>query len=70
MVYRSTRGAALNWRKSSASGDESACVELAALGSSVLVRDSRDHSAGVIALGPAQWNALVDAVRGGDLDLD
>ncbi|NKZ02163.1 DUF397 domain-containing protein [Actinomadura latina] len=69
MVYRFTRGAALNWRKSSASAGGSDCVEVAALGSSVLVRDSRDPSAGAIALGRAQWNALVDAARGGDLDL-
>ncbi|NEA26825.1 DUF397 domain-containing protein [Actinomadura bangladeshensis] len=69
MVYRSTRGDVLNWRKSSASGNDSACVEVAALDSSVLVRDSRDHSAGVIALGRSQWNALMDAVRDGDLDL-
>ncbi|MFA1546798.1 DUF397 domain-containing protein [Actinomadura chokoriensis] len=68
MVYRSTRGVALSWRKSSASGDENTCVEVAALGPSVLVRDSRDHSAGVITIGHAQWNALVDAVRNGDLD--
>ncbi|WP_346042073.1 DUF397 domain-containing protein [Actinomadura chokoriensis] len=59
----------LNWRKSSASGSDSNCVEVAALDASVLVRDSRDHSAGVIALGRTQWNALMDAVRGGDLDL-
>lgn len=68
MVYRSNRGAALNWRKSSASADESACVEVAALGPSVLIRDSRDHSAGVIALGRAQWNALLTAVRDGAPD--
>ncbi|MEU5992107.1 DUF397 domain-containing protein [Spirillospora sp. NPDC047418] len=69
MVYRSTRGDVLNWRKSSASASETNCVEVAALDASVLVRDSRDHSAGVIALGHMQWNALVDAVRDGDLDL-
>ncbi|MFB4308338.1 DUF397 domain-containing protein [Actinomadura sp. GTD37] len=68
MVYRSTREAALSWRKSSVSGDDSACVEVAALGPSILVRDSRDHSAGVIAVGRAQWNAFVDAIRDGDLD--
>ncbi|MER7542760.1 DUF397 domain-containing protein [Actinomadura sp.] len=69
MVYRSTRGAALNWRKSSASASDSNCVEVAAHGPAVLVRDSRDPSAGVITLAPAQWNAFVDAVRDGDLDL-
>ena len=70
MVYRSTRGASLTWRKSSASANDSACVEVAVLGPSVLVRDSRDRSAGAVALGRAQWNAFVDAARNGDLDLD
>ncbi|MFA1538006.1 DUF397 domain-containing protein [Actinomadura monticuli] len=68
MVYRSNRGAALNWRKSSASTDDSTCVEVAALGPSVLVRDSRDHSAGVVTFGRAQWNAFLSAIREGDLD--
>ncbi|MEU8347739.1 protein of unknown function [Actinomadura meyerae] len=68
MVYGSNREAALNWRKSSASADENACVEVAAFGPSVLVRDSRDHSAGVIVLGRAQWNAFMDALRDGAVD--
>ncbi|TMR37553.1 DUF397 domain-containing protein [Actinomadura geliboluensis] len=69
MVYGSSREAALNWRKSSASVDDSQCVEVATFGPSVLVRDSRDHSAGVIVLGRAQWNAFMDALRDGAVDL-
>ncbi|MFI0484376.1 DUF397 domain-containing protein [Actinomadura sp. 9N215] len=68
MVCRSIRGTVLNWRKASYSQDSSDCVEVTALGPSVLVRDSRDHSAGVLALDSAQWNALLSAIQAGDLD--
>ncbi|MCP9980633.1 DUF397 domain-containing protein [Actinomadura madurae] len=46
MVYRSDLETALNWRKASASQDSNDCVEVAAQGPSVLVRDSRNRSAG------------------------
>nr|WP_141579045.1 DUF397 domain-containing protein [Actinomadura sp. WMMA1423] len=68
MVYRSTPRVVLNWRKSSASANDSNCVEVAASGPSVLVRDSRNPSAGHLALAPAQWQGLLTAVRNGDLD--
>ncbi|GAA2279940.1 DUF397 domain-containing protein [Actinomadura sp. NPDC048955] len=68
MVYRSTPRVVLNWRKSSASGGESQCVEVAASGPSVLVRDSRNPSAGFLALAPAQWQALLNTIQNGDLD--
>ncbi|NDU77841.1 DUF397 domain-containing protein [Actinomadura sp. DSM 109109] len=68
MVYRSTPRVVLNWRKSSASGNESNCVEVAACGPSVLVRDSRNPSAGSLALAPAQWQALLNVIQNGDLD--
>ncbi|MFI0366501.1 DUF397 domain-containing protein [Actinomadura sp. 1N219] len=68
MVCRSIRGTALNWRKASRSQSQNECVEVATLGPSVLVRDSRDRSAGVIALDSAQWNALLSAIHSGDLD--
>ncbi|QFG23743.1 DUF397 domain-containing protein [Actinomadura sp. WMMB 499] len=68
MVYRSTAGAALNWRKGSASREGGECVEVAATGASMLVRDSRDQDSGMIELDPAQWRGLVHAIRNGDLD--
>ncbi|WP_218010474.1 DUF397 domain-containing protein [Actinomadura chibensis] len=60
--------AALSWRKGSQSQTNDECVEVAALGPSVLVRDSRDTAAGVLALDSAQWNALVSAIQSGELD--
>jgi hypothetical protein len=68
MVYRSTRGAALNWRKGSRSQSGSDCVEVAAAGPAVLIRDSRDPAAGMLTLESAQWRVLVHAIRKGDLD--
>ncbi|TDC88168.1 DUF397 domain-containing protein [Actinomadura sp. 7K507] len=68
MLDRSSRGVALTWRKASRSLDKSDCVEVAALGPSVLVRDSRDSAPSVLALDPAQWSALVNAIQNGRLD--
>lgn len=55
----------IDWRKSSASGTQGECVEVAQQGSSVLVRDSRDPSGAVLVLGPEQWDALLGRVRSG-----
>ncbi|WP_329519141.1 DUF397 domain-containing protein [Spirillospora sp. NBC_01491] len=65
MVYQSIRGPELNWRKSSVSAPGDECVEVAALGPSVLIRDSHDHSAGTLVLDPAQWRAFVGGIRDG-----
>lgn len=68
MVNRSIRGSALHWRKGSASQEGKECVEVAATEASVLIRDSRDHSAGTLALNSAEWRTLIHAIRNGDLD--
>ncbi|MFD0903982.1 DUF397 domain-containing protein [Actinomadura sediminis] len=68
MVYRSYRGESLNWRKGSSSTNADECVEVAAAGPAVLVRDSHDHGAGMLELDSAQWRTLVNAIRNGDLD--
>lgn len=68
MVDRSTEEMPLCWRKSSASSPDD-CVEVAALGPAVLVRDSHDRSTGALTLDSAQWNALVNAIQNGRLDV-
>lgn len=68
MVDRSNASSSLYWRKSSLSTGGDECVEVAAYGPAVLVRDSRDRSADVLALDSTQWNALVRAIRSGGLD--
>lgn len=54
---------AATWRKSRASADAGACVEVASLDSSVLVRDSRNTSGAVLALTRAEWLRLLRRIR-------
>ncbi|MFI0352939.1 DUF397 domain-containing protein [Actinomadura sp. 9N407] len=68
MVERPNRGNALNWRKSSASAEQTDCVEVAASGRSVLVRDSHAPSARVIELDPAQWRGFLRRIIDGDAE--
>jgi hypothetical protein len=63
MAARPNRDSTLNWRKSSASGGDGACVEVAQSGSSVLVRDSGDRSGAVLVLDRAQWLGLLRRIR-------
>jgi hypothetical protein len=56
----------LNWRKSSASGGESACVEVAKSGSSVMVRDSGNPSGAMLVFTHAQWRGLLRQIRNPD----
>jgi hypothetical protein len=70
MVDRSIRGSALTWRKSSASGEnnDQDCVEVAATGRSVLVRDSHAPAAGVLEFDYAQWRGLLGRIANGELE--
>jgi hypothetical protein len=51
------------WKKSSHSGDNSNCVEVA-LGATVGVRDTKDPVGGTLALAPQAWSALLTVVSG------
>ncbi|MFD0857092.1 DUF397 domain-containing protein [Actinomadura adrarensis] len=52
------------WRKSSHSGtNESACVELADLGASIGIRDSKAPEAGHIVLTSATFAELIQQVK-------
>ncbi len=59
------------WRKSSYSnGQGGACVEVARnLPCVVAVRDSTDRTGPTLAFTPAQWRALLTAVRTGTVGL-
>jgi hypothetical protein len=68
MLDRSLRGAALTWRKSSASEEEKDCVEVAVDGRSVLVRDSRAPSGDMLVLGALEWRTFLGRIMNGELD--
>ncbi|MFI7576415.1 DUF397 domain-containing protein [Micromonospora sp. NPDC049497] len=50
-----------DWRKSSHSGDEGACVEVARLPRTVGVRDSKDPAGPVLLFPPDAWAAFATA---------
>ncbi|WP_116040714.1 DUF397 domain-containing protein [Amycolatopsis palatopharyngis] len=52
------------WRKSSYSGGQSQCVEVAH-GQSIGVRDTKDREGGHLVLPSAGWRAFTDQVKRG-----
>ncbi|GAA1815232.1 DUF397 domain-containing protein [Planosporangium flavigriseum] len=55
------------WRKSSRSGGQGNCVEVAGTPTAVGVRDSKDPSGPVLVFTPAAWRAFLNEVKSGDL---
>jgi hypothetical protein len=54
------------WRKSSLSGGEGQCVEVAFLDEAVAVRDSKDKTGPVLVFTPGEWSAFVGGVERGE----
>jgi len=69
-VTRSIRPNAPYWRKSSVSGADTNCVEVAFAdeGETVLVRHSKQPDAAVLAFTRAEWKAFLTGVRQGEFD--
>ncbi|WP_329519515.1 DUF397 domain-containing protein [Spirillospora sp. NBC_01491] len=58
------------WRKSSrSSGGGQNCVEVARMGGSVMIRDSKDEASPVHLLPSAAFRMLVGRIKQGGLDL-
>lgn len=69
MAARTDQNPELTWRKSKASVEKDSCVEVAVRAGSVLVRDSRHPSHGVLVFAAAQWRRLLEQVRDRALDV-
>ncbi len=59
----------LQWRKARRSCNNGACVEIAATGLHVLVRDSKDQNGPVVHYPGAAWQAFLADAKRGHLDL-
>jgi hypothetical protein len=57
-----------SWRKSSHSGSNGNCVEVAYTGGMIAVRDSKDPAGGVLIFTHAEWDAFVGGARDGEFD--
>ncbi|MEV5836760.1 DUF397 domain-containing protein [Nocardia sp. NPDC052112] len=59
----------VDWFKSSHSGSQSACVEVAWLdGGKVGVRDSKNPTGPALVFTPGEWDAFAEGVQEGQFD--
>jgi hypothetical protein len=57
------------WRKSTRSGGQGNCVEVADTPTAIGMRDSKDRSGPVLVFTRSEWQAFVDGVKSGEFDL-
>lgn len=53
----------VQWRKSTHSGAETHCVEVAGIGAMIAVRDSKDPDGPKLTVTPTDWRALLIALK-------
>ena len=58
----------MDWKKSSYSGTNGSCWEVASDGATVYVRNSNRPDAGTLALSVESWGELLSAAKRGELD--
>lgn len=56
------------WRKSTRSGTNGNCVEIAQLDTAVAVRDSKNPTGAVLVFTPAEWDAFLGGAKDGEFD--
>ena len=64
MIAQHDEYAAAAWRKSRASADSGACVEVAPWHSFVLVRDSHNRTGGLLKVTGNQWHEFLESIQG------
>lgn len=57
------------WRKSSRSGSDSACVEARLIGDTIEVRDTKDRSKAPHAYTRDEWRAFIGGAKDGEFDV-
>ena len=57
------------WRRSSRSGSQGNCVEVADLSWVVAVRDSKHPDGPALTVAPGDWTAFLAGIHHGDFDL-
>ena len=53
------------WRKSTYSGGNGSCVEVAGLGTAAAVRDSKDRNGPKLVFAADEWRSFVDGIKAG-----
>jgi hypothetical protein len=57
------------WFKSSRSGSQGACVEVAVVTEGVAVRDTKDREGGTLEFTRTEWATFIDGLKTGAFDL-
>jgi hypothetical protein len=68
IVLNDSENASLAWRKAQLSTTNGSCVEVAAAGGKIALRDSKDPSGPILVYTPAEWDAFLDGAKKGEFD--